>query len=555
MKKLLLLLFALFLVQGISAQVLFETLNLESFRHQSTYIIEDDLDNAIDGTDIFDVKGARIYTNLSNLVSGLEEQGDNSYSENTVVIGATSPIYKGYKITAFYGNANSNQSIFSSNLLINEWDSDANDVFDRLSSEYRTSSQSGSSSANTILLNIGKKMGPETEIAFTYERSQGKYTEEYEDSAYFTDTDISNSDILELWDGFSTVEYSNSTPVNLYSLSYSKPFKEWKLRGDVFLMSGGMKDNNEQLDYWFQDYEPYDLLTTETELDSALVDYQNEFSVSLLGVGLQLSDENKYGVLWEVGGNFGTIFGSGDYQDLDHSRDVTQSMIGTDVSVFNDLSRYNETAPISVSGMNMGINGRMEWQISENVRFGLGLIANSFSLTMEYDIDASSLAVTDYDDGDTEVNDLNDYVTTAISGGTLIYTEELNTNSIVIPAGLEVCFGKNKDWFIRLGALSTGSKEEMTYTTDITSVQRDSTTTVWGDGSSSTTVASSINYTDNEHTEYETQQSVDYVYGLGWKPSPNLSLDLIGMFDLDNTELLSTDWLASLRLSATINIY
>jgi len=555
MKKLLVLLCALFLVQGISAQVFFEVLNLESFRHQSTYSIEDDLDNGIDGTDIFNVKGARIFTNLSNLVDGEEHQGDNSFSENTVVIGATSPIYKGYKVTAFYANTNSKQSDFYSNFLIDEWDSDADDVFDRLSSEYKDSSESGSSSANAIILNIGKKMGPETEIAFTYERAQGKYTEEYEDSIYFTDTDVSNSDILELWEGFSNLEYSSSIPVNLYSLSYSKPFKDWKLRGDVYLMSGGMKDNGEELDYWFEDYEPYDLLTTETQLDSALVDYQNEYSANLLGVGLQLSDENKYGVLWEVGGNFGTIFGSGDYQDLDHSREVTQSMIGTDVSVFNYLSRYNQTAPMSVSGMNMGINGRMEWQISENVRFGLGLIANSFSLTMEYDINVSSLVVADYDDGDTEINDLNDYVTTAISGGTLIYTEELNMNSIVIPAGLEVCFGKNKDWFLRLGALSTGSKEETTYTTDITSVQRDSTITVLGDGSSSTTVASSIDYADNEHNEYETHQSVDYVYGLGWKPSPNLSLDLIGMFDVSGVELLSTDWLRSLKLSATINIY
>ena len=116
MKKLLVMLCALFLIQGVSAQVWMpiasDLLNLESFRHQATQTIEDDLDNGIDGTDIFAVEGARIYTNLSNLVSGDEEQGDNTASNNTVLIGGTSPIfYKGLKVTAFYGNTRTDSSM------------------------------------------------------------------------------------------------------------------------------------------------------------------------------------------------------------------------------------------------------------------------------------------------------------------------------------------------------------------------------------------------------------------------------------------------------------
>ena len=96
---------------------------------------------------------------------------------------------------------------------------------------------------------------------------------------------------------------------------------------------------------------------------------------------------------------------------------------------------------------------------------------------------------------------------------------------------------------------------ENTLTTDYTSVQRDSTITIFGDDSRIITVADNISYTDSEDVNSSTYEGVDYFYGIGWKPSANLSLDLIGMFDLGGVELLTTDWLKSLKLSATINVY
>lgn len=559
MKKLVLVLCALFFVSSIQAQVWVpigdDLLNLESFRHQATQSIEDDLDNGIDGTDIFAVEGARIYTNLSNLATGMEQQGNNFYSANTVVIGATSSIYKGYKVTAFYGNQNTTQTSGGESTAINEWDSDANDVFDRLSSRYNIQSLGVQSPANTMLLNIGKDMGKGTKAAFTYRRTSGEYRREFEDSTYFIDTDLTDNDIMELWREVDNGDSTSAAGLNLYSLSYFKPYRNWDLRGDVFLMRGGEKINSEELEFYFEDRDPEDLLTTDTYLDSTLMDNKNDYNASLLGINLRISDENKHGIYWELGGSYGMIFGSGDYQRLTREHMVDNNMIGTDVAVYDDVSIDNTLAPISVSGSAMGINGRMEWQISENVIFGLGLMANSFSMNLEYDEDVSSLDVVDYDDGDTEANDTDDYVTTSVSGQTRVRTVKTSYNRIVIPAGVEVNFGKNKDWYMRLGALSTGSKSEITSIIDVTSVQRDSTITVLGDGSSTIVVDNAINYSDLENTNSGTYQNVDYFYGIGWKPSKNLSLDLLGMFDASGVELLSTDWLRSLKLSATINVY
>lgn len=559
MKKLLLVLCVLLIAPSITAQVWLpmstDMLNLESFRHQATASIEDDLDNGIDGTDIFAVNGARIYTNLSNLATGGEHQGDNSYSANTVVIGGTSPLYKGWKVTAFYGNENYNYKYNTESTSNYEWDSNLDDVFDRLRSRYSTTSSGYYSPANTMLINIGKEMGEETEIAFTYRRSGSETKSEYDYSMDSTVTDLTNDNILGLRETFGNIDSTMTIPTNFYSLSYCKPFMDWKLRGDVFLMMGGEKDNLESLDHDFLDRDPSNVLTTQTELDSVLRGEQDEYNGNLIGVGFQLSDENEQtGLLWEVGANYGMTFGSGDYQDLSHDRNVYNFMIGSDVAEYNDLSISDESGPISVSGNVMGINGRMEWQISENVRFGLGILANSFSLTREYDITESDRDVFEFNDGD-GIPEATDYVTTTVSGRTYTNTEENSYNRIAVPAGVEVNFGKNKDWFMRLGALATGSKSEVTRTINTTSVQRDSTITVPGVGTPTVTVGSGISYADSENHNSSTYENVDYFYGVGWKPSPNLSLDLIGMFDFYGVELLSTDWLRSLKLSATINVY
>lgn len=560
MKKFMLVFCTLFIVQSISGEVWIpefdDFLNLESFRHQATQSIEDDLDNGIDGTDIFKVEGARIYTNLSNLVSGQEQFGNNATSANTVVIGATSPVYRNWKLTAFYGNDNLTEYEEGEQTLINRLDTDADDVFDRFGSRYFYSSRGQYRPANTMLINIGKKLERGTEIAFTYRRSTSETRIEIEDSTHYTLTNLNNDDLLALQDTSGHGKEIDLTSQNLYSLSYSKPYRDWNLRGDLFLSMGNQKDNQESLSYTFVNNDPADLLTTDTDLDSTAVDDTDEYSANLLGVNLRLSDENEYGVYWEISGNYGIIFGSGDYKDITRERTVDNYMIGTDVAEMNEFSRESVTAPISVSGNAMGIKGRMEWKISDNVSFGLGLLANTFSLNREYEVEASNLSVEDFDDGDNEVDDTDDYVTTSLTNQVQqIYTEKSNYNRIIIPAGIELNFGKNKDWYMRLGALSIGSKREAIRITDITSAQRDSTITVLGDGSSTETLGDAITYANWENKASQTEQDVYYSYGLGWKPSENLSLDLVGMFDATGVELLSTDWLSSLKLSATINIY
>ncbi len=562
MKKLVLLLCALFLIQGVSAQVWIpmstDLLNLESFRHQATYAIEDDLDNAIDGTDIFSVKGARIYTNLSNLVSGGERQADNLYSNNTVAIGATSPIFNNrWKVSAFYGNANQESVSFDG--LINETNylgASTNPEFDNSDYSHLDSTAKADYTENTTLLNIGRIMGKGTEIAFTYKRVGHTTKGEFEDSMYYLDETLDPPNINELYYGAENGTHDNSTPITTYALSYSKPYRNWTLRGDVFLTSTTENSKEEMEGFYFEDLLPGSPNTTFTTRDSISMLDQYDYTGNIAGVALRLSDENAYGVLWEIGGNFGMIFGSGDANEDLRYHIINQSEnFDDEIAVFDSLYTNDWTAPLSVSGNAMGLNGRMEWQIDENVRFGLGCMLNSFSATIEEDRSYRLDIVSSYDNDD-GTSDATDYDLT-VNGydEDVTYTEKISANRIAIPAGIELNFGKNKDWYMRIGALAVGSKNESSQEINVDTVSVYHRLIVDGNGDEFESYGTNVTYEERKVTSSATSQNVYYSYGLGWKPSPNLSLDLLGMFDATNVELLSTDWIRSLKLSATINIY
>lgn len=556
MKKLILLLPALLIAVGLSAQSYipvspYQTLNLESFRHQSTAVIEDDLDNGIDGTDIFKVEGGRIFTNLSNLTSGKEELMDN-YSDNTLLIGATSPEYKNWKATLIYGYTKGLMSSSNFTTQVEQWDNNADDTLDFMGEIYNDQFNEYSDFENCLLLNIGKKMGKEELIAFTYKRMNSENASNYKDSQYVSTTDLGNNDVLNLTEEYITVDSSRSVPSNLYTLSYSKPFREWRLRGDIFLLSGSMKSINKTTSYYFQDLAPSDTAITNTSLDTSLYTDKEELTANLAGISARLSDIND-DLLWEVTANFGMIFGSGDDENLNITHEVERGMSAGNVYTDENITDYTNTAPISVSGSNMGIDGRMEWQLSENVRFGLGLILNRLQYTNEYDIDETQVSRIIYDDGDEEPDDADDYVVTTTEGSTVTLTDETTWNSITVPAGIELNFGKNKDWFLRLGALATNSKVENSITEELGDIDRRVTTLITDAGDTTVTYNDEINYSLTDRRRTSHNETVNFVYGLGWKPSPNLSIDLMGIFDENDVELLSTEWFKSLKLSATVS--
>jgi hypothetical protein len=557
MRKLIWLLLSIFLVGSITAQVYlpfypYEVLNLESFRHQATFTIEDDLDNGIDGTDIFNVEGGRIFTNLSNLSSGTEELMDD-YSDHTLVIGGISPEFQNLKAAFIYGNAKVVESGSDSYSGTEMWDENGDGSLDFMQSTEGNYLNEYSYGESCILLNLGYHMGIDTRVALTYERMQLKGAEEGKDSLYESTSDMTTGEVLYLGENYSYYKYSDEATTSIYNLSYSMPVGEWALRGDVYLLSGAINSITDGLSHNMENLAPSTPSITEITQDTSITTYMEDHSGNLIGLSLRLSDLTEAGLYWEVSGNFGMISGSGDYEESAYYHYIDQSMNAGNVSLGEAITDTGSVGPLSISGNNFGGSGRIEWQLSENVCFGLGLMFSNLSFSEDYEIKRSFFGSESYDDGDSEPNDEDDFIGTLIGSDSTLYTVEISTTNIIIPAGIELNFGKNKDWFLRLGAMADNSRERITYTQDVVEIERNVTTTIYGDGDTTVTYDNNIEYYDGKESGYYHYQDVWFAYGLGWKPSPNLSLDLLTMFDIYDTELLSTEWLKSLKLSATVS--
>ncbi len=563
MKKLFVVLSILLFVSTVSAQ----GLNLESFRQQATYIIRDDLDYAINGTDIFEVDGARIFTNLSNLSTGTEElMGYNS--DNTFVIGYVSPEFWGLKSALFWGTMKDLDPDFLgidvdgdgwddlwgdgflSGVWHREWDANGDGSIDFIDYRYVEEAGEDSDLESDILVNIGKDMGVSA-FALTYRRVADKFTEDNSDSLYFDREDYSTGDLTEFYREDEADNYIYTSPSNQFNLAYTSPFMSWDLRGDFYFNMSNIEDKWTSNYHYFENLAPPPASITDTELDTTYSAGMDKYSNNEAGIALRLKNTDPV-LTWEVSGRFGMNFGSGDYEDsyfnFTETHDMNAGNVDSDIYAYTD--QY--IAPISVSGMNMGIGGRMEWQLASNVRFGLGAGFNSSRLTREYDQDYTNIERIEYDDGDLDPADPDDYVDITQSGYSSMRTYETIVDAIYVPAGIEINVGKNKDWFLRFGALAIKENINTKNIEEIDEVQREVHTITYGDGTTTTTYED-VEYESTKENDYSENQTVNFAYGLGWKPSDNLSIDLLGMFDVSGVELLSTDWFQSLKLSATVS--
>jgi len=562
MKKWIFVFLVLLLANGLSAQAL----RLESFRHQATFIIRDDLDYAIDGTDLLEVDGARIFTNLSNLSSGNEQiMGYNS--DNTFVIGYVTPEFSGFKSAFFLGNLQNLDPAFLS-LDLNgdgfpdisghgflsgtwnrEWDANGDGSIDFIDYRYTQAAGEQNNREKDLLINIARDFGGGA-LAFVYKRISSKSTDDSSDSLYFDREDYSTTDLTEFNREDNSGNLISSWPSNEFRLGLSTPFMNWKLRGDAYLDMSRIDNSNVDRHHYFEDLAPSTPLITDTYLDTSYNNYTDNYARNEAGVELGLEDIDPY-LSWWITGNFGFLFGNGNYENSSIDFTESHSMNAGNVDSLYTTDLYSDSAPISVSGMNLGISGRMEWQISKNVRFGLGASYSSYSSNIEYNHDSTYTARIEYNDGDLDPSDPDDYIDLTTGGVNYTKTYESVTNTFEVPVGLEIGVGKNKDWFIRFGALGRKIITNGKNITEVNNAQREKHTITYGDGTTTTTYQD-VEYSSYKENVYSESQTVDFAYGLGWKPSENLRIDLIGMFDLPNTDIISTNWFRSLKLSATV---
>ncbi|HIE05196.1 MAG TPA: hypothetical protein EYP58_00175 [bacterium (Candidatus Stahlbacteria)] len=523
-----------------------------SFRNISTAnIFEDDYDLMLDPGRIPEIEGYRLYTNLSNLVTGLERPFIDA-SVNYFLFGG-SGLLKGNKYGgAILDNYSMNNplptglltregdTIYGEGEVVNtEWqDTDGDGSYDYVinSEEYREAWDRD----QDMNFYLGVAVGGERRfgLAFIHEDNRNTTIDP------LVNYKIENSETTLIDDRFTyllgdTLQTVDQTNGSSNSLLFSGWFGSD--RAINFQLGFGMVSSDSLIEaggYYFEDRNPGG-----DTLDYLKVNTADTFHLPYSGFEIPI----RLGMLQHHGGGSQSEY----YFDFRY----------TTLSVGGGGERHNYTATDSTcrpgmvnafdsvytqysgsrGGYTAGLWTRHRFVISDRFAFGLGLALSNSSITDELIDSTSQTGNYTYDDGD-GVSTANDSTVTYDEMQNWKKKKTSTIRSISIPVGLE--FKVINPVTFRLGARHTTTYYDIKTTENLMAFDPRRTRTDYGDGTYYETIDDEQLQSGTSETDSPTIHSTDYYYGLGIMIGKNLQLDLMYFNNLVN--------LANWRLSATL---
>ena len=182
----------------------------------------------------------------------------------------------------------------------------------------------------------------------------------------------------------------------------------------------------------------------------------------------------------------------------------------------------------------------------------MGLNYNYQILKRETDFEESIENIYEFEILDEE-STVADYITTETYSITADRTFEQNTSEFYVPVGIEYKFTNNNKWDLRFGSVFRSICTTVNDAKEIKDASPITTETVYGDGSVDINIDDNTYDSTSEQT-ISTNSSTNYYYGLGFRPTDNLQIDLLGFFGGvgDENDLLNADFYKQLRLSFTL---
>ncbi len=545
-------------------------------------IIDDDLDLVNDPIELKFVEGSRLYTNLSNLVNTNEEILANN-SSDTFLIGYSTK-------NPFMGNLwNSIFFEFQKTKIANpvQIDSDLNgfdDVFGHglLSDEFTGYFDINGDGLYDIIEQISQERSDYDEVNQveftlnnTYDTGNFVLGAKIHYSSYSSDEDISydmnftHHLIEENYNDYTLNQFDNSNDHYLNSFldfqaSILLPdFRGYEVRGDFIFMNQNYSSDQQINDHYREDYFDPDILDLE---DFNIVEDVSKNIVERPGNAFTLgtsmrktfakATQRKNDGYWKIGG--GITLGSYDYSDLD---EVTQTYTekyydGLDTLLTDYLEIDTENALIQDNGTQkttqFSVMGKLNYPLNEKIYFGIGLNYNYQILNRETDFVESIENIYDYEILD-EYATAADYITTESYSITADRTYEQYNSNFSVPVGIEYKFTNNNKWDLRFGSFF----RSVCSTTNDAKVIKDATPftteTIYGDSTFYVDIEDYTYDSTSEQTK-STNSSTNYYYGLGFRPTDNLQIDLLGFLGGigDENDLFNADFYKQLRLSFTL---
>jgi len=545
-------------------------------------IIDDDLDLVNDPIELKFVEGSRLYTNLSNLVNSGEEILANN-SSNTFLIGYSTknPFIENFWNSVFI-------EFQKTKIPHTVWiDSDLdgnNDIsgFGSLSDEFTGYYDITGDDIYDIIRQISQERSDydevnQVEFALnnTYDIGSFIIGAKFHYISYTSDEDITYDmnyiyhDIEENFDDYTENQLDDSNDHYLNSFfdfqtSILLPdFRGYEIRGDLIFMHQNNSSDVQINDYYREDY--FDLNIPDIEDFNITEDVSKNITerpgnAFTLGTSIRKTlvkaAQRKNDGYWKIGG--GITLGSYDYSDID---EVTLTYIekyfdglgtggmdylqtDTENALINDIGTQNTTQ--------FSLMGKLNYPLNEKVYFGLGLDYNYQIIKRETDFEESIEDTYEYEVLDEE-STVADYIATETYSITADRTFELYTSSFSVPVGIEYKFTNNNNWDLRFGSVFRSSCTTENDAKEIKDASPITTETIYGDGSVDIVIEDNTYDSSSEQTN-STHSLTNYYYGLGFRPTDNLQIDLLGFLGSPGEEenLLDADFYKQLRLSFTL---
>jgi len=579
-----------------------------SFRSQALGgTVQDDLDLIYDPIQLRFVEGIQLYTNLSNLTSYSEELFNNN-SDHEFLFGATigNPFIKNLWTSALvrYQNSHMSNSInIDSDLdgftdiyttgnfkdIYNAYlDTDFNGLYDIRNEIIQEKTNFLLDKKNIFVLNNTYQLN---QITFGFKASFGTYEGEgtTASSSLGSGTGLltgSNSNDpsfslnyknYTIEDDFNNVIWKESgdylsnytEDFSSFDVAVMRPFKllyvdTVELRADIGYTNEDILYEDKDLyagsvEYFSPVLTVYDDIYSETEN----YNYQSERNGSMLTFHVQARkkfEKAKRRVdegFWSV--NFGYHTGSYDYtmSQTNGFHGNEYYFDGTDTLMSDYEDDIRNSYLISDKGdesySNLHTSLRLNLPLSEDAIVGTGIALNYSTTERNTKYMESYTYLKDYEVIDTLL--WNDYTTETTFKIAADRTYELTNYHVTIPVGVEYKFTESKNWSLRFGSIFEYYKTIINDKRQITASEPMKTVTQYADGSNPT-----VTFSDNESlstsSHRKTAESLTtFVYGLGYQPTENLQIDLLGFLGTSSgIQIIDADFYRSLRLSISVKL-
>ncbi|MBN1997598.1 hypothetical protein JW935_08610 [candidate division KSB1 bacterium] len=581
----------------------------KSFRNEATgTALVDELDLVYDPIEISFVDSVRLFTNLSNMVSTDEEFMNNS-SDNTFLFGisAPAPIFKKMHTSLLvkYNNYTTPRDVKIDrdmdgffdvsgegdleDKFIAYSDTDYDGLFDlkrqfdqeahnnRLNRQHQVWLTGSLPVGNLVVggrFGMGKTV-TETQLS---PRSMGKiflYGQgvDVSDPSFFRQmllVNLENDSLVDSYTEQGDFEGLESSDFIGFALSAMKILNMPWGKTEGRIDAGFQKFTDE-----FSSSNHYSFHKNDFPVETAYYSNSDKLtrmetsSEKDITVGASLKrifrpmGQRRYDGYWRVGVHY--TYGFGKWEDSEKTPrfehtfappSMPTNPTGYD-STFQELV-HRETAEMvdegDISLQSLFVSANTQIPLNNKVTFGMGMSYHRRSYSYETEI-------TNFTRNETLFEVLDD--TSTIEDFTQIRDQSVGYDNFYkyqrcvfnVPVGLEYVFTKNSKWRIRFGALFSFHKTITDDVRNVTNTQPSVTRKETGDGE----VTVDINLNDSEyastgeHIEDIYTQTV-YTYGLGFYPTSNLQIDLLGFWGKASNTIFDTEFWRCLRLSMTVRL-